>query len=1244
MIKMKTLNEMKVVELKVVAKEIALPGRSQMNKPDFVEALALLNVAGIEADGTIVYSGKVQVNEKELIKSMGEAIREVSKFNPILATEFLSEIKKGQSMRQALTVVANKNGELSVMVNDFIAKFYVPKKLKMPKKPQVTVFKADATRAQEDNGKIVAVENYDNLTDVLSADSGVMRTSTSDLIETLGTENVRVPAYFPFTDANGQTVMVKGEKDIELKVGKRLMVVNFGEVNEDTTSFINKLMYEGIWINEGGELKHYIYILRSNSQARQLKGMFMLNDGHYTVSSFLRKLGHEPIIYTKFKDGVYTLDTTKPDKRKGLSGTNTSKLFSFEFGTDVSFDGNDIIITGGAFTIRVVRDLYAKVSKGMYKVVDKDNKVVATLDAAEHPQKFVVGDGQCFFGRRVAEVIGYEAGQFGAAFQHRTASHIKGMFVGIHNLENYYAEDFVVFDGSVKGNIVESIKCGHKMEIRMARLNPSSKTNKKFTMFPYQFMHTLNMSAEDMAAIVMPHLGRVKDMLTDYSIMEEYLGIDRVREAVEEMEESDAQEFLDNKLSTSLSKAMFVSNGMAYADAYLKRNAFKLISLMVRRWITGQIPVQGSYKYLIQDPLAILEAAKMNIRDEEGDLIVPSHVGIQADDVVVSMWDEAKGHEVCHEGKIALFRNPAITQGEASPVTAVYNKDYAVGMKAGFYANLAIVSCHDFALVRQGGADVDGDTSFVCLEPSIINSVHNNEYASVIDRYFTTVEGEKVFKDGCPWPAAEGAKDIPMINPTLITSQDGYNVSFTKEQYTDQLVEELHRVEKHWVMATLQANKIGYLTNAATTMADMKRRMVYAIREGKDVWGRPLTQETHDEYMKLIPDYQAKIDWIRYAQGWEIDRAKHGGAYESHLKEELAFVTDKTRLPELCSFVKNQETGERKWIKPVWLDAFNKCETADEIVSHYEAWVSKNNKRAAHTQSVIGKHFVNMINWYKGFKVEFEAMASDIMNNNLIGFLASLQVDRQTFDVIANGLAPVATYYKTNMSNIMVAYRNQKHQLDSAFANRLISQDQYKHYSEQLEAGRSEQTKMLIEDTRNQVASLDVVDQYPDHIVGYVSYIMTYSQVSKGTNNKSVSFAWVVTEEKTLAALKRATELVSAAPSTEEIIEENFTVQAMVPKALVEQGITKETIMKNIAVTKHHGVYAMRKQSPAGDFKYYLFVVNPTTKQYEPMGEFYMSIVEKHFMGHDKIKINLDEVYVSGKHTINISGSKMIKA
>jgi hypothetical protein len=1202
-VRMKHIKQMTVKELYNVARTAGIRGRSKMNKEELMESVLLKGIVGVSQDGTtIIYEkqntegGDIQMtrqqkraSERELLKTMGQFVQALTKFDPQLAEQILGEIKKGRPVRKAFSIVEQRSSELWSKAAHFLNRYDVPRRFRPSKRAQVVVRHVSLENMEFRDGKLYATERFKDMTDY-SKGSGYMRTSISDLHEKAGIE-------------------IKSVEGLALNVSTHIVVVDIGEYDannpekKEHAEKIDHLMKHGFYFVEGGKEKHCIYALRSNSQARQLKGMFLVNDGKYTIPSFLRRLGHEPIVYAKYKDGVYVLDATKPDKRKGLSGTSSFQLMSFSFGRKVRYDDEDVVIEGGPFTMRIVEDVHAVIREGKFKAIDKDNKQIVTLNAADHPQKVVVGDGQCFVNARVAHIIHQEAGVFGATFQHRTGAMIKGMFIAVPDLDQYYKEDFVVFAGAAKGNIVEYLKAGHNIEIRVARINPPAKKAKEFTMFPYQFVHILNLSAEDMIKIIKPHLDKIKDLLHNPEAIKSYLGLI----GGEELEE----EQLETRLATLLMKAIYYSDGMAYHDAYLKRSAMKLISMMIRRWVTGQIPVAGHYKYLVQDPKAILEALKMNQRDEDGDIIVPDHVGLRPGQVVVAVHDQEAGHEVCHQGKVALFRNPAITQGEAAAVEAIYDEYYAASLKGGFYSNLVIVSCHDFTLIRQGGADVDGDTSLVVFEPIIVERAHAMNVPAVLDRYFERDEkGEFIWGDGCPW------------NP----SSDEFTVKFTPEEYTDRLIEQIHELERKWVIRTLQQNKIGYLTNCATILADKKRQLVYAIRENMDLDGQPLTKE-RNRYVKLAQDFQNKIDWIRYAQGWEIDRAKHGGAYEEHLSDELAFVMDQTQLPEMCS-LDDPKTGARRWLKPLWFEAFNKAKTMDDL----EKFEHRKSKDVV--LSVLDRFFLYMMSWWKNFKGDFEAYYKEARKHNLIGLLSSLNIDKETFMAIYNELLPISKEYNYAIRNIQQMKETALKQPDYSYGLLDIL--------EAIEESAKEQIIAVAEQLKHKVAQSEIIEKHDPAVVGYVAYMISYSDVSRNSTYAPLSFPWVIMEEYVLAAIRKAIQLAkdkeAKSSNKKQVIHSAFVVRAYVPEHL-----TKEQVAQMIAATKEHGVYAIRRKSPNGVYKYYLYVMNPMTSKYEPMGIFFDSMTEKYFAGHEQVKMNVETVYVSGKHVVNVSGSRMIK-
>ncbi|PKR82467.1 hypothetical protein [Heyndrickxia camelliae] len=98
--------------------------------------------------------------------------------------------------------------------------------------------------------------------------------------------------------------------------------------------------------------------------------------------------------------------------------------------------------------------------------------------------------------------------------------------------------------------------------------------------------------------------------------------------------------------------------------------------------MTGQVPVKGHYKYLLQDPKAILATLRSEYKlpgsvRNEGKIIVPSNIGIRPDQAVISVYNKEKNMEVPYVGEVGLLRNPAVVYGEGAFVEAVYDEAYA---------------------------------------------------------------------------------------------------------------------------------------------------------------------------------------------------------------------------------------------------------------------------------------------------------------------------------------------------------------------------------------------------------------------------------------------------------------------------------------------------------------------------------------------------------------------------------------
>ena len=1318
------------------------------NKDDLIDLLIANNVEAIEfsISGELVrvlhkeQTGKIKTlvrhvayglnkgnnvkvvgdKEKVVLSTLDQAISAMSLINKGFSSAVLNRIEQGVTLREALDTVKAAYSEFALYVSAFKAYFFIPKNFVVPTRPQYVTLKATINRISFGD-KPVSELSYD-LADLNELGSGFITQSEKDSIDQLGYETVIIKKKQTITE-KGRTRTITAS--VPVRLVKRLLIVKVGayvrseEEEFDTARLIDRLYEEGLYVVgasfDSAEL-HYVPFKRSTSQARQLYHTFLLNDSNFAVAEALLSAGTDPMMYTKdadpFNKDLRKLKLADPDKRKALDGSDTIGCSVLNFGTkhmrvkpgtnepaEPGAKRYDIVVYGGPVSLRVVDNPYSIVSKGKIRVLEIDKNdptktVSKVIDIAEDPDKYsqvlMMLDGACAYNDYVRYLLSTTYGRNVTSLQFRAARTVfKGLHFCMPDLHEYYPEDVIMFGGSTKGNIEEYLDAGNDINFRIARINPSSHSNKEYTILPYQGVHSTRLTSVDLSRIVQKHLDGIKDMLEKPELLQKYLGVENIEDVVSNLDASEVEDYLDSKLTTTLTRALHFSKNKAYADTYLKQKAFGIIEVLLRKWFTGQVPVEGSYKYLVQDPKAVFDALRRsyergdNIVEHEGQeiVIVPTDMGLYADTVVVTVADykrkDGKG-EVIFEGKCVLHRNPNLSVGQLAPVTSVNDKWYAEKVAQGYFGNLIIVSCHDFALVRQGGADVDGDTSLVIFEKLVVDHVFKLglKDAATLDRgYIKNEDGTLEWVDGSPYKTPK-VKDDNYYRLSIgsgkgqVLKQNEFEVVFHREQYGPELVSELMKLELDWVKRTLKENHIGSMTNVATFLADAIRRMSNAIMLNKTIFGKDLpANETEamklgcsqdflkhnkEQYITWIAEFTNKIDWMYRGQSWEIDRPKHGGAYEEYLQSQFAFFFDNTEYPEIASYKTDKiaKNGKpiRKFIKPIWLYAFKNCKTLEEMFVAFNTKFTGNKQN--HVHSTLTQHFINMMKWYSEFRVTFFKDNGSMFDHNLIPLLNTVACDNDTFKKLAEPLREIKSAYNTGNQVIGQQYQAKLAELKASLSGTMISLGEYLDYSRALDETVKEKRKLLVADCIQMLAQNDVLDSADPVHVGYVSYMITYDQKAKAdkfstfmtkqlegdttATKRPLSFAWTITEAQLMKALEASVSPIShveeaVIPFTDKYL--NFSVPTTFDINDIAARITKH-IDKPLVV--------MLRQNAEGISKYYAHIYKEETQKYEAVGVVYSSYAQ-YFKAGTYFELPLNKAVKVSKQNIVIHPSAVVR-
>jgi hypothetical protein len=953
---------------------------------------------------------------------------------------------------------------------------------------------------------------------------------------------------------------------------------------------------DGFWIkDEHGQIKHAVFLFQTPSQARLMQGIFILED-FMKPEDALELLGFPALAFAKKKGKTYELDVTKMLKRPGLAGTNTVASKVIRIGSavvEVLPIPNEYMLTGGTHNLVIANDRQVVIKKGHYRKFNTDTHRFEVFDAAKYPVKMTAADGAVFFDEKVYYELAAEFGKFVDAVQVRITPFVKGLAVFIPGLKKYYPEaDIVAFRGSCKGDF-RQLLASHpdfKIEFRVAIFNKKLKQEKKYTEIPYQFIQTSSVTAEDLIEIVKPHLNNVYKALYNTDAMKKLIGLDRSFDDLSDEE----QDFLSDRSMVSTFARFLSASPLAFNDVYMKKYAVDLLKRKLFNWKTGSIPVEGHYRYMIQDPYAVLACGTEYKSD---DLVIRERPSdIKANEVFLLSNSEKKSDLF---GKyVVLGRNPAITEGELQYVKVYGNGLYMQAVKHGAFQNLCVMSVHDFCTFGMGGADNDGDECMTITEPRFVAAVGRYNALPLLDMSFKRdKEGHVIdLGDGCPYSMElAGVYQLPA---GLVEHQDSYRLTFTAQQAKSSVFKkELHELGKDYVIRTLAPNKIATSTNMATILADSVRGMKRTIQR------TDIDKTAVQHNLQKIDEYCYDIDLLRLVQGWEIDRAKHGGFYEEAMKDTLSFMKNPPK--ELSKEKKG--SSFRVWMKPDWLalrqdpeqekDGINRNGVLSRVMAFIQQFETE----------YLDERFA-----------EFEANAAKY--SLLAPITSSFDLKPDDFLALERIVGKVKARYGAAARSIFQAEETEKQRVISSG----MSYSTTRNELDRLEQHRKDELSVLRGQAQEVMANLAL--KYPARDLGFVAYYITYAGRKQ---DSSLSFPWTVCADQfiqTLAYMEHKPEQDQILRG--QIVTTNVSLGMCVPSKI---NYTREQVATGLA---KHGGYLLAR----GDH-YLVFIHNI------PVGYLYNSKKTNHLlMGHDKYSfVVVSAELAAGRHTLNLNISQIVK-
>lgn len=715
---------------------------------------------------------------------------------------------------------------------------------------------------------------------------------TAELDES-GTRVVVEAAY----ERRSASAMARTTSDqaIEATIGDRLVGMNDARdivyaTCDDLSSPIYQSVLKGefeLFVKEplAEEAVRYEPFIRSASNKRTRRGTFIRTVGRPNENR-LAKLEELGFFHSAQAGKGGFVDVTKD--RSGQAASNSLSSVSIKTGSTIVEREVGYDIVGGEFTVRILPDVESIVSRGKAMVLDAVSKEIVEIDLADRPITKEITDGMAIHGPRVKASVDAVYGKKTSGVQFRFAPFGKGYSVAIPDFEEYFpGVDMVLFESTIKGDMKALFAENPSFVPELLLMKASYHKGEKQIVLPYQAIHATRMTGKELIEMSQPALDRYTNVANDAKSILPLLNKG------------------DEALGMMTTLDMFLaSSSLANEDIYIRDRAMKQAMEHMTR-LTGGAPVIGEYKFMLPDVYAAIDAIV------DGTFMIAEDAGfgfeegftLNADGTVPATGDQFTSNRMPSIG----FEAAVITIGK---VDARYtNKD---AIKAGYFANQTFFDAHSLNVEKQGGADHDGDTSAVLKIAAFTKAVlkANSLYNPIIDY---SIDADGVMTSGCPFEDETIMSSAKQVKAKGIT-QDGYKIKadvWTKEAKLAAL-----ELMDDYDARTLEGNKIGMLTDYATQIHDAMRK----------VWAEAAVAHKAGDTKKvaqLKEELDTMMNWVSYlrlTQGYEIDRAKKGGAYEEALKDELAFITDPGKLAYRLGFYKTVEGGKQfVWVKPEWL-------------------------------------------------------------------------------------------------------------------------------------------------------------------------------------------------------------------------------------------------------------------------------------------------------------------------------------
>lgn len=501
-----------------------------------------------------------------------------------------------------------------------------------------------------------------------------------------------------------------------------------------------------------------------------------------------------------------------------------------------------------------------------------------------------------------------------SAIQFRMDPVGKGLMVFARKLAEYTGFDLILFDGARKGDMSVALQEGTCV---FSEMNESRDPNEERGNFIssqafYNFMFEDEVVKELLARTLAYFKAAEIDMDTAKQL---------ISAKVIDFNDKDVKEVLDAHLDAILedgeevnTQSYLSANYAAEVPVQIQKRVSDLLRAIQKRAKFGQQFIEDSMmNHFVVDPFAVMQAMKDKrlYVDEKKDKVIP------ADHFLVAGKDNK-----FREGEAAIVRFPCLENAEIRKLMASIKAlpakaqaYYLESIKLGYYQGLAIFSPLDMNPEGMSGADFDGDQGAVMFDDVIVANFVNKPL--FLDYSLITENGKSRLIAGCP-PFGTSIK-VPVLKKedfSVDFVQDGWNLIFAQEDIDlrpERCYEVYHKLVVWNILLTMRPSSIGSYTNVlmsiVASMMEIKNEMnlvrqkiaPYAAIHASVVNGTDYSQfavEDMENYLDLAnrwtplhneySTYSELAQWFTAMVRWEIDAAKHGGAYKEHMQDILS--------------------------------------------------------------------------------------------------------------------------------------------------------------------------------------------------------------------------------------------------------------------------------------------------------------------------------------------------------------------